>query len=256
MDFKIRKITINDEKPIAELAFETYYKRFFCKKSINPDTGKVYGGPLAEEFPELKKGQNIQWFYDYWREFIKGVSEKNIKKRNYAYVAECNKTGKLLGFIKGNGEALEENIYKEMQKKQIIKELSREEICEMASIYISFDAQRLGVGSALMQAYTKTMQDLGYKTMVTRAYSKNDSNIFFGKEGAVFNIKCVIPNGYYDENGNVKSVDIPGVCMVWSEESFANMVKGKKASISLEFNKDRLLEQKKTKRFYNIRKNR
>lgn len=223
MSYIIRPVIQSDLGRVARLAFETYYKRFFCTETINARTGKPYGGPLAAEFPELATGQNLQWFSDYWTGFMPGLTEPDPLNRNYAFVAECRESRKILAFIKGDGKSVEGNLYNDLKQAGLIQGVANDEICELGSIYIDFEEQRRGLGRSLTQRYAQAMYQLGYKDMVTRAYAKNDSPDFFRKMGACGQITCTIPNGYYDSNGQKNSVDIPGICLVWTPQNFKKL---------------------------------
>jgi len=183
-NFTLRKATRNDEQALATLAYNTYYRRFFCLKTLGRD-GKPYGGPLGKEFPELLKGQTQESFEDYWAKFIPGVFSPNPTDANYCFVAE-NGRGQIIGFVKGNGKPVDSASADQAQT-------SSASTAELGSLYINFDYQQSFAGRLLTQVYARQMACLGYKALVTRAYDKNDSVFFFQKMGATNRGRCLHP---------------------------------------------------------------
>ena len=90
---------------------------------------------------------------------------------------------------------------------------------ELASIYCAPDAKYHGIGRRLMAVFARAMLDLGYRGMITRAYVKNDSPAFFERLGAKFMGACPIPNDYLTPEGNVATLEIPGVWLYWTPDA-------------------------------------
>lgn len=220
MNIKIRKARLSDLDEIAKLAFDTYYKRFFCTESKDR-FGNLYGAPLAKDHPELAQGQNYEWFYEQWKTLLEKAESLDFANKPVIFVAEAN--NEIKGFVKGMPSPLDSYTYKQFKERNLFQSLDRQYISELGSIYISFDHQDSNTGRLLVQKYSQTMEKLGYKAMVTRCYIKNDSPHFFTKLGAQETVTCTIPNGYFDYNGadrSVKNTDIKGVCLAWDREQF------------------------------------
>jgi hypothetical protein len=246
MKVNIRKAQLSDLDDISKVAYQTYFKRFFCTESTDR-LGNLYGAPLATDHPELAQGQNYEWFYDQWKTLLQKATSLDFVNRPVIYVAEVDNNIK--GFIKGVPGPLDKQTYKQFRDKNLFGSLDRQYISELGSIYISFDHQDANTGRLLVQKYSQTMEKLGFKAMVTRCYIKNDSPHFFRKLGAQESILCDIPNGYFKYDGQSKTVqntDIKGICLAWDNEQFSilnqiDVLKVRKGQkVSLKTYKDQL----------------
>ena len=75
-----------------------------------------------------------------------------------------------------------------------------------------------------MARFAHCAMQLGYESMATRAYERNDSPAFFKKLGAINAGRCAIENEYLAPDGSIQSVDIPGICLFWDKKAMASLV--------------------------------
>ena len=219
MNFKIRPARANEWPVLADLHYRAYYDRFFDPQARGKD-GVPYGAPLAREFPVLAKGQNEDYFRRYWEKFVRNF-DNGLRARNYVFVAESE--GRIVGFIKGSGKPLDGELKTLFNAASLGDNPDPALCCELGSIYCDPSTKYNGAGKARTAAFTKALYDLGYRTMVTCAYDKNDSPLFFERLGARFAGACVIPNDYLDEQGRTATTDIPGVWLYWDKKAMKGL---------------------------------
>lgn len=212
-NFSIRPARTDEADVIANLHYRAYANRFFDTNAKDRN-GVLYGAPLANDFPVLARGQNEEYFRQYWDGFMKGVNAPDQKARNYCFVATEN--DKPIAFIKGSGAPIGGQM-RDLFNRAALG--NGADCCELGSIYCDPDAKNRGAGRKLVAEYTRAMMGLGYKMMVTEAYAKNDSPAFFEILGARQAGTCSIPNEYLDDAGRLRRVDIPGVWLYWDQKS-------------------------------------
>lgn len=220
MILKIRPARANEWPALAALHYRAYYDRFFDPQARSKD-GTLYGAPLAREFPMLAAGQNEAYFRRYWQKFVRNL-DGDPRARNYVFVAECE--GQLIGFIKGNGKPLEGDLKSLFNAASLGDNPDPALCCELGSVYCDPSSKYKGAGKALTEAFAQTLYALGYRTMVTCAYDKNDSPRFFEKLGARSGGSCAIPNDYLDSGGRTATVDIPGVWLYWNRDAMKGLL--------------------------------
>lgn len=219
INFKIRAARADEWPVLADLHYRAYYDRFFDKQARGKD-GQLYGAPLAREFPELAAGQNKEYFRRYWKNFVRNLDTGPLEK-NYVFIAESEEG--IIGFIKGNGRPIDGDLKSLFNAASLGDNPDPALCCELGSIYCDPRLKYKGAGKALTEAFTKKLYDLGYRTMVTCAYDKNDSPRFFERLGARTAGTCAIPNDYIDGQGRVANVDIPGIWLYWDRQSMKRL---------------------------------
>lgn len=216
--FIIRKAKQEEWEALADLHYRAYANRFFDEKARDRQ-GRLYGAPLAREFPVLAAGQNGRYFRSYWEKFSDGFAAPDPRQRNYCFVAE-KETG-VVAFVKGSGAPVSG------QMKNLFNEAAlgdAEKCCELGSIYCDPGNRYCGAGRRLVETFACAMLGLGYESMVTEAYNKNDSPLFFKKLGAKLMGACRIPNDYLTSEGKLETVNIPGRWLYWDKKMMRNII--------------------------------
>lgn len=241
----IRKACPEDEAELAELAYRSYYDRFF-----NDEVTNKYGASL-KVYPELipneekDTGQSRSTFREYW---AKAMPQLNAKENRFlCFVAEVQtqEGSRIVGFRKGFAAPLEEEEYqrytKENRKREIIRNKNnyydittyddlrsiplpqKNKIAGSSSLYIDPAYKRFGLGSKLIQRYAQEVLKLGFKGMMTSCYVKNDSQKFLKAQGGDYFIKCNIPVTYKKEDGTSAICNIDGLMCLWGEDSLKKL---------------------------------
>ena len=218
----IRPACMDDMDNLAQLHYETYYRRFFCTETVGPD-GAPYGGPLGAEFPQLIRGQSPESFGDYWVVFLP-TAIPGKQQSNYCFVATILAADgeRIIGFVKGDLAPLDDEITSIVSRETGL-DIDPEKVGELGSLYIDFRFQGTGAGRLLTATGAWELGRAGRAGMVARAYKKNTSPAFFAKTGAEITGQCPIPVPYYEDSptGRMeKIVDIGGTLLLWRENAF------------------------------------
>lgn len=249
----IRKARREDEAELAELAYRSYYDRFF-----NDEVTRKYGASL-KVYPELipneqkDTGQSRSTFQEYWAKAMPQLDAK--ENRFLCFVAEIQTAqgSKIVGFRKGYAAPLEDAEYQryvnENRKRELIRKKNnyfgittyndirpiplpeKSKIAGSSSLYIDPAYKRYGLGSKLIQRYAQEVLKLGFKGMMTSCYVKNDSQKFLRAQGGDFFIKCDIPVAYKKEDKTTAVCNIDGLMCLWGEESLKKLAFRKKQDV-------------------------
>lgn len=236
---RIRPAARSDESALADLAYCSYKDRFF-----NDTVTDKLGGSL-KIFPDLipddenGKGQNRAFFAAYWAEAMAKLEDKDGFCCYVAeFIADGSTTGEIMGFVKGYGGALEQELFdlyeaenkrrkssaltddfnSKAAKKKPVDLPQAEKVAELGSLYIDPACRKSGIGRLLTQRYAQEMRDKGYTAMTTRCYKENNSQRFFEKMGAELFSGCPIPQQFERGDGTRGDLTLPGETLFWNEQ--------------------------------------
>ncbi|TNE27618.1 MAG: GNAT family N-acetyltransferase [Alphaproteobacteria bacterium] len=238
-NIRIRPATRTDEDALADLAYRSYKDRFF-----NDAVTDQLGGSL-KIFPDLipddenGTGQNRAFFASYWTEAMAKLEDKDGFCCYVAeFIADGSATGEIMGFVKGYGGALEQELFdlyaaentrrkssaltddfnSKAAKKNPVDLPQAEKVAELGSLYIDPVCRKSGIGRLLTQRYAQEMRDKGYTAMTTRCYKENNSQRFFEKMGAELFDNCPIPQQFEKADGTRGDMTLPGETLFWNEQ--------------------------------------
>ena len=241
---RIRPAQRGDEAALADLAYRSYKDRFF-----NDAVTDKIGGSL-KIFPDLipddenGTGQNRAFFAAYWAEAMSKPEGKDGFCCIVAeFIADGNTQGDIMGFVKGYGGALEQDLFdiyeqentrrksekltddfnKNAAKKAPVDLPQPEKIAELGSLYIDPACRKSGIGRLLTQCWAQEMQSRGYQAMVTRCYKENNSQRFFEKMGAELFSGCPIPQQFERGDGTRGDLTLPGETLFWSAQQLKSL---------------------------------
>ncbi len=234
---RIRPAQRTDEDALADLAYRSYKDRFF-----NDAVTDQLGGSL-KIFPDLipddenGTGQNRAFFAAYWTEAMAKLEDKDGFYCTVAeFITDGDRKGDILGFVKGYGGALEQELFTLYEAENTRRKSSAltddfntkaakqtpvdlpqaEEIAELGSLYIDPACRKSGIGRLLTQRYAQDMQAKGYTAMTTRCYKENNSQRFFEKMGAELFSDCPIPQQFEKADGTRGDLTLPGETLFWN----------------------------------------
>lgn len=234
---RIRPAQRRDESALADLAYRSYKDRFF-----NDAVTDKIGGSL-KIFPDLipddenGTGQNRAFFAAYWAEAMAKLDDKDGFLCYVAeFIADGDTNGDVLGFVKGYGGALEQDLFDiyeaenarrksstltddfntQATKKNPVDLPKPEKIAELGSLYIDPACRKSGIGRLLTRRWAQEMQSRGYTAMVTRCYKENNSQRFFEKMGAELFTACPIPQQFERGDGTRGDLTLPGETLFWN----------------------------------------
>lgn len=236
---RIRPAARSDESALADLAYRSYKDRFF-----NDAVTDRLGGSL-KIFPDLipddenGTGQNRAFFAAYWAEAMAKLDDKDGFLCYVAeFIADGDTKGEIMGFVKGYGGALEQELFELYEAENTRRQSSvltddfntkaakqkpvdlpqPEKIAELGSLYIDPACRKSGIGRLLTQRWAKEMQGRGYTAMVTRCYKENNSQRFFEKMGAELFSDCPIPQQFEKQDGTRGDLTLPGETLFWNAQ--------------------------------------
>jgi len=236
---RIRPAQRTDEDALADLAYRSYKDRFFNDTVTDRLGGSLKIFPALIPDDENGTGQNRAFFASYWTEAMAKLDDKDGFCCTVAeFIADGDTKGDILGFVKGYGGALEQELFDLYEAENIRRKSTAlsddfntkaakqnpvdlpqpEKIAELGSLYIDPACRKSGIGRLLTQRYAQDMRDKGYTAMTTRCYKENNSQRFFEKMGAELFRDCPIPQQFEKADGTRGDLTLPGETLFWNAQ--------------------------------------
>ena len=210
---------------VADLQCRTYRRQFY-------DPAGPLKGELGLRFPMLRQYENSECFLTTWKKLAYLTTK--LDTEGYAFVAfakGANDKDVPVGFVKNSQWEAGADLCNNLTSFANVRRMA--DVAELGSIYVDPDWQGSGIGAFLVAKFAKEARMRGYRQLVTRAYEKNTSPVFFvAKTGAKQLGSCDIPYGYSFDLLNVAGLkrdqmpnSIPGVWLFWTERAASNIAK-------------------------------